>query len=110
MRTLGNFGEQFQSNLSTGTYKPTENVSGQKRSGLRLNYCLAHQNYVAIDVATDLAFNVGTPFAELIRQLAAEFRGDASKEVLLLTEMPEISINSRRSLQSYGIKAEKLKD
>ncbi len=49
---------------------------------------------------------VVTPFAELIRQLAAELRGDASKEVLLLTEMPEISIDSKRSSQNYGIKAE----
>lgn len=47
-----------------------------------------------------------TPFAELIRKLAAKLRGDDSKEILLLTQMPEISIESRRSPQQYGITAE----
>lgn len=49
---------------------------------------------------------VVTPFAEMVRKIAAELRGDASKEVLLLTEMPEISIESKRSIQGYGLRAE----
>ncbi len=46
------------------------------------------------------------PFAEMVRKIAAELRGDASKEILLLTEMPEISIESKRSVQGYGLRAE----
>jgi uncharacterized protein with ParB-like and HNH nuclease domain len=45
-------------------------------------------------------------FGEFVRQLSAEIRGDASKEILLLSEMPEISIDSSRSLRSYGLTAE----
>ena len=47
-----------------------------------------------------------TPFADMVRKLAAELRGDASKETLLLAEMPEISIDSRRLGQGYRLKAE----
>ena len=47
-----------------------------------------------------------TPFAMLVRRVAAEIRGDASKEVLALTDMPEISIDSRRARQNYGLTAE----
>jgi len=49
---------------------------------------------------------VVNPFGEFVRTLAAEVRGDASKDILLLSEMPEISIESSRSRQSYGLKAE----
>jgi uncharacterized protein with ParB-like and HNH nuclease domain len=49
---------------------------------------------------------VTTPFAEMVRKIATELRGDASKEVLLLTQMPEVSIDSRNSSQGYRIKAE----
>jgi len=49
---------------------------------------------------------VVSPFAELVRKLASEVRGDASKDILLLSEMPEISIDSRRARQTYGITAE----
>ena len=49
---------------------------------------------------------VVTPFAEMVRKIAAELRGDASKEVLLLSEMPEISIESKRQRLGYGLRAE----
>jgi hypothetical protein len=47
-----------------------------------------------------------TSFAELVRRLAAEFRGDVSSDVLDLSQMPAISIESRMSSQGYGIQAE----
>ncbi len=47
-----------------------------------------------------------TPFATLVRQLSAEIRGDASRDVLTLVEMPEISIDSKRARQNYGLTAE----
>lgn len=47
-----------------------------------------------------------TPFAMLVRRIAAEIRGDASKEVLPLADMPEISIDARRARQGYGLTAE----
>lgn len=46
------------------------------------------------------------PFATLVRQLSAEIRGDTSRDVLSLVEMPEISIDSRRARQNYGLTAE----
>lgn len=46
------------------------------------------------------------PFANLVRNLASELRGDASKETLLLSEMPAISIESQRSSQKYGLVAQ----
>lgn len=45
-------------------------------------------------------------FSLLVREIATEIRGDASKEVLLLQEMPEISIDSKLSKHQYGINAE----
>ena len=45
-------------------------------------------------------------FSFLVRTLASEIRGDASKEVLYLHEMPEISIDSKQSSFGYGISAE----
>ncbi|MCU0547497.1 MAG: DUF262 domain-containing protein [Oscillatoriaceae cyanobacterium Prado104] len=45
-------------------------------------------------------------FAEMVRKIAVELRGDASPEVLLLFQMPEISIDSKTSAQGYHIKAE----
>ena len=45
-------------------------------------------------------------FSSLIRTLASEIRGDASKEILHLFEMPEISIDSKQSSFGYGITAE----
>jgi len=47
-----------------------------------------------------------TSFATLVRQLSAEIRGDASKDILSLPEMPEISIDSKRARQKYGLTAE----
>lgn len=43
------------------------------------------------------------PFGDLVRKISAEIRGDASKELLLLSEMPEISIEPHRSQQRYGL-------
>lgn len=45
-------------------------------------------------------------FSLLVREIAAEIRGDVSKEILLLQEMPEISIDSKLSKHQYGINAE----
>ncbi|PKR56144.1 GmrSD restriction endonuclease domain-containing protein [Thalassospira marina] len=47
-----------------------------------------------------------TPFAETIRALAAEIRGDVSRETLLLSQMPEISIETSRNPHGYNLKAE----
>ena len=47
-----------------------------------------------------------SPFAELIRTLSAEIRGDVSRETLLLSEMPEISIETGRNPHGYLLKAE----
>jgi len=43
------------------------------------------------------------PFGELVRNISAEIRGDASKEILLLSEMPGISIAPTKSRQKYGL-------
>lgn len=45
-------------------------------------------------------------FSTLIRLLASEIRGDASREVLSLSEMPEISIDTARRGLGYSLKAE----
>lgn len=45
-------------------------------------------------------------FSLLVRDVASELRGDASKEILLLQEMPEISIDSKLSALDYGVNAE----
>jgi hypothetical protein len=45
-------------------------------------------------------------FSNLVREIASEIRGDVSKEVLKLYEMPEISIGMRNSKMKYGIVAE----
>jgi hypothetical protein len=47
-----------------------------------------------------------SPFAELVRTLSAEIRGDVSRETLLLSEMPEISIETSRNPHGYALKAE----
>lgn len=49
---------------------------------------------------------VTTPFAEAVRTIAMRLRGDESDKVLRLSNMPEISIDSRQSTQGYRIKAE----
>ena len=45
-------------------------------------------------------------FSMLVREVASEIRGDASREILLLQDMPEISIDSKLSKHKYGINAE----
>jgi len=49
---------------------------------------------------------VTTKFANLVRELGSEFRGDVSKDILSLTEMPEISIDSKYLGLGYGVQAE----
>ncbi|CAD6875756.1 DUF262 domain-containing protein [Methylomonas fluvii] len=47
-------------------------------------------------------------FSILVRKLASEIRGDASREILPLSEMPEISIDSVRADMGYQLKAEEI--
>ncbi|MGG2484068.1 MULTISPECIES: GmrSD restriction endonuclease domain-containing protein [Brevibacillus] len=47
-----------------------------------------------------------TVFSELVRELSSEIRGDVSREILPLTEMPEISIDSKNIALGYGVAAE----
>ena len=47
-----------------------------------------------------------SPFADLVRELSAEIRGDVSRETLLLSEMPEISIETSKNPHGYGLKAD----
>ncbi len=49
---------------------------------------------------------VTTTFSGLVRSLASEIRGDVSQDVLPLTKMPEISIDSRSISLGYGVVAE----
>lgn len=49
-----------------------------------------------------------SPFADLVRELAAEIRGDVSRDRLLLSEMPEISIETSKNPHGYGLKAEEI--
>lgn len=50
---------------------------------------------------------ITTTFATLVRELSAEIRGDVSpRDVLPLSDMPQISIDSRTSPLRYGIVAE----
>lgn len=49
-----------------------------------------------------------SPFADSVRKLAAEIRGDVSRETLLLSEMPEISIETTRNSHGYALKAEEI--
>jgi hypothetical protein len=49
-----------------------------------------------------------SPFAELVRELAAEIRGDVSRNELPLTEMPEISIETTKNVHGYTLKAEEI--
>jgi hypothetical protein len=48
------------------------------------------------------------PFANLVRFLSSEIRGDVSRELLPLSDMPEISIDSERENIGYGLKAEEI--
>nr|WP_321442571.1 DUF262 domain-containing protein [uncultured Cohaesibacter sp.] len=51
---------------------------------------------------------VVSEFAELVRELSCEVRGDVSKKELLLSEMPEISIDTSNGNQGYDLKAEEI--
>lgn len=46
------------------------------------------------------------PFSELVRIVSSSLRGDVSDDVLLLHNMPSISIESTREKQQYGVRAE----
>lgn len=47
-----------------------------------------------------------TDLSNTVRRLACEIRGDVSRDILLLNEMPEISIDSSKERIGYGICAE----
>ncbi len=47
-----------------------------------------------------------SPFANCVREIAAEIRGDASASSLDLAEMPEISIDVTGEDPAYGVRAE----
>ncbi|MDZ7697753.1 MAG: DUF262 domain-containing protein [Deltaproteobacteria bacterium] len=49
---------------------------------------------------------VVSDFSKLVRTVSSELRGDVSKEILLLTDMPEISVDSEKQPHGYGIQAE----
>lgn len=49
---------------------------------------------------------VVTPFANLVRELGAELRGDVSADSLDLADMPAISIDVGKSAGEYGVSAE----
>lgn len=47
-------------------------------------------------------------FSDVVRKLSSEIRGDSSNDVVLLSEMPEISIDSNRESIGYGLKADEI--
>lgn len=49
---------------------------------------------------------VVSPFAEVVREIAAEIRGDVSSESLDLAQMPEISVDVSGEMPAYAIKAD----
>ncbi|WP_205456114.1 GmrSD restriction endonuclease domain-containing protein [Clostridium botulinum] len=49
-----------------------------------------------------------TVFADLVRKLSAELRGDDTKDALFLTEMPEVSVDSKSLKLGYRVKAEEI--
>lgn len=49
---------------------------------------------------------VTAPFAEVVRIIAMKLRGDDTQKILHLSEMPQVSIDSKQSNQGYGIQAE----
>jgi hypothetical protein len=49
---------------------------------------------------------VTSQFSSLVRSVAAELRGDVSQDVLVLSQMPEISVETGREPHGYGIRAE----
>ena len=51
---------------------------------------------------------VVSPFAEVVRELSAEIRGDVSRDELPLTDMPEISIETSKNVHGYKLRAEEI--
>lgn len=49
---------------------------------------------------------VTTSFAEVVRTIAMQLRGDDTRKTLHLFDMPQVSIDSKRNNQGYGIQAE----
>ncbi|WP_313135071.1 DUF262 domain-containing protein [Anaerocolumna sp.] len=49
---------------------------------------------------------ISCEFSDLVRSLAADIRGDSTNEIILLPDMPQISIGSNRINDNYGLKAE----
>lgn len=49
---------------------------------------------------------VTTSFAEVVRTIAMKLRGDDTQKTLHLFDMPQVSIDSKRNNQGYGIQAE----
>jgi len=47
-------------------------------------------------------------FSNTIRKISSEIRGDSSKDILNLSEMPEISIDSTREKIGYGLIADEI--
>lgn len=47
-----------------------------------------------------------SPFAKVVRELAAEIRGDVSQDIINLMDMPSISINIEK--REYGVNAEEI--
>jgi uncharacterized protein with ParB-like and HNH nuclease domain len=49
---------------------------------------------------------VTTSFAEMVRTIAMQLRGDDTRKTLHLFDMPQVSIDSKQNNQGYGIQAE----
>lgn len=49
---------------------------------------------------------VTTLFAEVVRVIAMKLRGDDTQKILHLSQMPQVSIDSKQSNQGYGVQAE----
>jgi len=49
---------------------------------------------------------VTTSFAEVVRTIAMQLRGDDTRKTLDLFDMPQVSIDSKQNNQGYGIQAE----
>ena len=45
-------------------------------------------------------------FSNVVRKISSEIRGDSSQDLLLLSNMPEISIDSQRESVGYGLTAD----
>jgi hypothetical protein len=49
---------------------------------------------------------VVNPFSETVKKIAAKLRGDETGDILLLQEMPAVSIDSKFEKQGYGVPAD----